>query len=485
MASISTNTNGQRRVFFKGPDGRRMIIWLGKVSLRHAERLRVLVEDLNQSKKSGTPPDEATLCKLNGFHESVRAKLLKTGLIESSASTAPTALEPFVRAFVDSRTTVKPATKEIWRQGEMSLLAFFGSDRPLHSVAPGDADEFLEYLKGSTSRLNKPLAPMTIQKRLRFAKMIFRAAYRKKLIAENPFEDVSFSATMLQKGFFVTPEITARILAACPDHTWRLIVVLCRYAGLRCPSEVLSLKWTDILWDEGRMVVHSPKTEHHPGKESRIVPLFPELADQLRESFELAHTGTVYVVESRYRERAISTSGWRNTNLRTQFQRIIKRAGLTPWPRLFHNLRSSRQTELAEAFPSHVVCTWLGNSEDIARKHYLQVTEAHFTAAVGRPKPDDSPTRKMPSATPQKVDAHFDARAAQIGSEQPNAIGEKDPRRLTASLTEAMGYPTIQSRNVATTKTPKRTGWDSNPRAAFTTAGFQDRCIRPLCHPSR
>ena len=33
-------------------------------------------------------------------------------------------------------------------------------------------------------------------------------------------------------------------------------------------------------------------------------------------------------------------------------------------------------------------------------------------------------------------------------------------------------------------KTKRRTGWDSNPRAAFTTAGFQDRCIRPLCHPS-
>ncbi len=27
-------------------------------------------------------------------------------------------------------------------------------------------------------------------------------------------------------------------------------------------------------------------------------------------------------------------------------------------------------------------------------------------------------------------------------------------------------------------------GWDSNPRRAFTLAGFQDQCIQPLCHPS-
>ena len=29
-----------------------------------------------------------------------------------------------------------------------------------------------------------------------------------------------------------------------------------------------------------------------------------------------------------------------------------------------------------------------------------------------------------------------------------------------------------------------RRRWDSNPRYAFTHAGFQDQCIRPLCHSS-
>src|SRR5690349_5940094 len=60
-------------------------------------------------------------------------------------------------------------------------------------------------------------------------------------------------------------------------------------------------------------------------------------------------------------------------NLRTQLHRIIERAGLIPWPKTFHNLRSTRQTELSEDFPAHVVCAWLGNSEDVAKDHYLQV----------------------------------------------------------------------------------------------------------------
>ena len=29
-----------------------------------------------------------------------------------------------------------------------------------------------------------------------------------------------------------------------------------------------------------------------------------------------------------------------------------------------------------------------------------------------------------------------------------------------------------------------RMGWDSNPRGACTPAGFQDRCLNPLGHPS-
>jgi hypothetical protein len=53
-----------------------------------------------------------------------------------------------------------------------------------------------------------------------------------------------------------------------------------------------------------------------------------------------------------------------------------------PWPRLFHNLRASRQTELMQNLPIHVVCEWLGNSRLIAQEHYLRVTETDFEAAT-------------------------------------------------------------------------------------------------------
>ncbi len=159
--------------------------------------------------------------------------------------------------------------------------------------------------------------------------MFFRAAKKRKLIADNPFAEVSAKAVMRQdRQRFITREETDRLLAVC-NPTWRVIVALSRYGGLRCPSEVLSLRWQDVDWEAGRIVVQSPKTEHHVGKASRTIPLFAELRPILAEAFDLAPEGAVYVVDGNHRDAANTASGWRNCNLRTQFERIVKRAGLT------------------------------------------------------------------------------------------------------------------------------------------------------------
>ena len=104
-----------------------------------------------------------------------------------------------------------------------------------------------------------------------------------------------------------------------------------------------------------------------------MIPMFPELRTHLMEVFELAEPGTEYVI-SRYRSA--------NANLRTQLLRIISKAGVVAWPKPWHNLRSTRQTELAEKYPIHVVCAWLGNSRAVAQEHYLQITDAHFAQAI-------------------------------------------------------------------------------------------------------
>jgi hypothetical protein len=65
--------------------------------------------------------------------------------------------------------------------------------------------------------------------------------------------------------------------------------------------------------------------------------------------------------------------------------RILKRAKIRSWPKLFQNLRSSRETELMAVYPAHVVCAWLGNTPKVAMKHYLQVTDEDYRRAAGSP----------------------------------------------------------------------------------------------------
>jgi hypothetical protein len=106
----------------------------------------------------------------------------------------------------------------------------------------------------------------------------------------------------------------------------------------------------------------------------RWVPIFPELRPHLEEVFELAEPGAFHVI-TRHRGTYL--------NLRTQLQRIIRRPGLTAWPKLFQNLRASRQAALAAEYPLQVLCDWIGNSEAVAEKHHLQVTESDFDGAAG------------------------------------------------------------------------------------------------------
>lgn len=220
------------------------------------------------------------------------------------------------------------------------------------------------------------------------------AAVRHRLITANPFDEVKAGTrSNSDRQRFIELDATEKIIEAAPDAEWRLTISLARFGGLRVPSEVLSLRWSDIDRERKRILVHAPKTEHHEGKATRWMPLFPELVVPLQDALDQADEGAEFVI-MRHRPASLRSDNgsWRGVNLRTQFARIIKRVGLKLWPRLWQNLRSSRETELTHQFPLHVVTAWLGNSEAVATRHYLQVTEADFERAASEPSAE--PVRK-------------------------------------------------------------------------------------------
>jgi hypothetical protein len=104
------------------------------------------------------------------------------------------------------------------------------------------------------------------------------------------------------------------------------------------------------------------------------VSCYAELRPILDEAIEIFGDKSEYLVAAPQDRAAANTAmGWKNSNLRTEMTRLLRRAGVSGWPRLFHASklqegRASRQTELQREFPLHVVCSWLGNSPRIAQQ---------------------------------------------------------------------------------------------------------------------
>jgi hypothetical protein len=113
-----------------------------------------------------------------------------------------------------------------------------------------------------------------------------------------------------------------------------------------------------------------------------VIPLFPLLRPHLDAAFVAADDGNVYVFPEEYRSRANGPGGWANANLRTTLTKVIRRAGMEPWQRLWHSPRASCESDLAQSFPLAVVTKWLGNTPSVALRHDVDPTEAAFDRAA-------------------------------------------------------------------------------------------------------
>ncbi len=380
MASVTRLDAGGRqgfRIRFYC-DARRREIYIpgsGRRVERLAKTVAGHVESLAKAKSANVSPDEEAVKWANGTEGGLRDNLVAWGLADPVSPKLSTDAGRLLGAFIDEymagRTDWAKTTRINYGQTRRLLVEYFGERKPLKAITPADADRWRRWLA-----TDKGLAVASCSKHAKRAKTVLAEAVRDRLLAESPFAGLKGGdESNPERHRFITVEMTNKVLAVCPDADWRLIVTLARYGGLRCPSEVLGLRWADVDRAAGRMRIESPKTG------LRFVPIFAEIELALAESDYVAEDGAVFCV-ARYRG---------SENLRTQFARIIERAGIEPWPKMFVNLRSTRRTELQERFPDHVVNAWLGHSGAVAAKHYLQVTDEHWDRAIDADSPTGPP----------------------------------------------------------------------------------------------
>lgn len=367
MASLAFDKSGSVRLLFNDQAGKRRTIRLGKIDRHHARSFKAFAERLIASQRLGTPIDPLTTSWLRDLPEPTYARLVRAGLVEPRERSETPTLARMLDAYFGA-ADVKPATLTRMQQARHHLESHFGDGFDMRALTLSKADEWRARL------VEAGYAEATISRTVRYARQFATWAMKRGLIDANPFADLHAGSQSNQdRTVFVERATIDRVIAEAPSAEWRLLIALSRYCGLRVPSEAFALRWVDVDWNRQSLRIRSPKTEHHSGKGSRVVPIFPEVKAALLDVFEQAEEGSERVLSS-FRVRY---------NPHTEFRRIIERAGIEPWPRTWHNLRASRQIELTSQFPLYTACSWLGNSAAIASQHYLRVTDADWQRAVG------------------------------------------------------------------------------------------------------
>jgi integrase len=398
MASISTYKGATgdtlRAIQFIGSDRKRRTIRLGTLPAKDVGDYKERIDLLEVYRRHKRAPDPDTVAWLGRLDNALYDKLAAGGLAEPRAGgKQPKGLNlgAFLESYIGQRQALVEAGKlnaDTLRNEKTTrdcLIQCFGSDRPLAAIDEPAAEDFRHFLltkgwqpvKRCGSEIvimeRRPLAESTTRKRCSMAGKFFRAAVRRKLIAFNPFEVVPKANISTDKHRYINEADSKAVLAKLPGTQWQLLFALCRWGGLRIHEPRL-LTWADVQWDDNRLLVHCTKTARYAGHGARLVPLWPEVLTLLEKRYDEAADGEQHVLPF--------LQGRTNASLRKTLQRAIEAAGVAAWPRLWHNLRYTRQNELLEAgYKRKAVCYWIGNSADVANEHYEDVTAADWDRA--------------------------------------------------------------------------------------------------------
>src|SRR5260370_27625562 len=182
------------------------------------------------------------------------------------------------------RETGPRSRAQTWSHVEHIVRAYlvprFG-DEIAEDIKPLDIQRWLKSLHE-----NNGLAWTTIAKMRGVMHRIYKIGILHEHVAKNPAQYVETRSKTDYKAIIITPPQTLAILKALPSPLHFTLVLTCAATALRA-SEMLALRWRDVLWNEGRILISkrsaqgkdgATKTEASDG----FVPLHPVLAAYLR-----------------------------------------------------------------------------------------------------------------------------------------------------------------------------------------------------------
>ncbi len=232
------------------------------------------------------------------------------------------------------------------------------------------ADDFSRWLatdarvRGESSRKPKGLSPATLGKRLSWAATIWRDAVRRELTTRNPFDSVKKpSGVNPDRQAYVPRETIQQLIDAESDSNGG--------RSSPCPgSWVSGCRANRFRWS-GRYRLAEAANSYSVSKNGVSWEIVSDGSDpseilpHLEALYAAAPEGAVHIfarLRDRESHKAAVKGFWSAFNLRTALQKKAGQERVVPWPKLWHALRASAETDLARQFSLASVTAWLGNS---------------------------------------------------------------------------------------------------------------------------
>lgn len=374
MSSGYTSRNGNQEIayHFRNPltgERKRHKLRLGAVSVDVREAIRSSLDELVKCREFGLPAPADIRIWLQKVGPELHDQLVRHGVVRQRVEVT---LAKLCQHHIDQLSRNERAQSTLYNMrltGER-LIACFGGDRNIRSFNTADAREFSRWLAAHPDQL----AVATRSRTERRAREIFKAAVKERWLKRNPFSELKGGIeTNHDRDAYIPWNEFQKVLEKGTCPRFKLFLVITRVCGIRSPSDVLPLLWSNIDRELEIMRVSSQKNKRY--RPNRDIPIFEELRPHLSLAYMEAPEGE---------DRVFYDLPATHASLRNRLEAMCRRAGVVLWPKPFNNLRASGERDMWRLLRFDEVAAILDHTPETAMKHYNRVAKELRAKAEGR-----------------------------------------------------------------------------------------------------